>query len=56
MLRILKADLVTLRQRPEVLPKGLLGKAIDSTLTLWDRLSVYQSIPCQPGPDGGWQR
>jgi transposase len=41
VLRILKADLVTLRQRPEVLPKSLLGKAIDYTLTLWDRLNVY---------------
>jgi transposase len=37
----LKAELVTLRQRPEVLPKSLLGKAIDYTLTLWDRLNVY---------------
>ena len=41
VLLILKGDLVTLRQRPEVLPKSLLGKAIDYTLTLWDRLNVY---------------
>jgi len=41
MLVILKANLVTLRQRPEVLPKSMLGKAIDYTLTLWDRLNVY---------------
>jgi hypothetical protein len=41
VLATLKADLVTLRQRPEVLPKSLLGKAIDYTLTLWDRLNVY---------------
>ena len=40
-LRILKADLLVLRQRPEVLPKSLLGKAIDYTLRLWDRLNVY---------------
>jgi transposase len=41
VLRILKADLITLRQRPEVLPRSLLGKAIDYTLTLWGRLNVY---------------
>jgi len=41
VLVILKADLITLRQRPEVLPKSMLGKAIDYTLTLWDRLNVY---------------
>lgn len=41
ILQILKRDLVTLRQRPEVLPKSPLGKAIDYTLTLWDRLNLY---------------
>ena len=41
VLLILKSDLVALRQRPEVLPRSLLGKAIDYTLTLWDRLNVY---------------
>lgn len=41
VLRILKGDLVALRQRPEILPNSLLGKAIDYTLTLWDRLNVY---------------
>ena len=44
VLVILKADLITLRQRPEVLPKSMLGKAIDYMLTLWDRLKVYQRI------------
>ena len=41
VLQILKADLIALRQRPEVLPKGPLGKAIDYALTLWDRLNLY---------------
>ncbi len=41
LLQILKADLVTLRHRPEVMPKSSLGKAIDYTLGLWDKLNVY---------------
>ena len=41
LLQILKADLVTLRARPEVLPKSALGKAIDYTLTLWAKLTLY---------------
>lgn len=41
VLQIFKADLVTLRQRPEVLPKSPLGRAIDYTLTLWSRLNLY---------------
>ena len=41
LLQILKADLITLRARPEVLPKSALGKAIDYTLTLWHKLTLY---------------
>jgi len=41
LLQILKADLVALRQRPEVLPQSQLGKAIDYTLKLWGRLTLY---------------
>lgn len=41
LLQILKADLITLRHRPEVMPKSYLGKAIDYTLGLWDKLNVY---------------
>lgn len=41
LLLTIKADLTALRQRPEVLPKSPLGKAIDYTLALWERLSVY---------------
>ena len=41
VLRILKADLVTLRRNPGVLPQSPLGKAIDYTLRLWDRLTLY---------------
>jgi transposase len=38
VLEILKGELLALRQRPEVLPKSRLGRAIDYTLSLWDRL------------------
>ena len=41
LLLTLKADLTALRQRPEILPKSPLGKAIDYTLALWERLTVY---------------
>ena len=41
VLEILKSELLTLRQRPEVLPKGKLGRAIDYTLALWDRLILF---------------
>lgn len=41
LLQLLKADLIALRQRPEVLPKSALGKAIDYTLSLWGKLTVY---------------
>ena len=41
LLQILKADLITLCARPEVLPKSALGKAIDYTLTLWHKLTLY---------------
>lgn len=41
VLQILRSDLVTLRQRPEVLPKSQLGRAIDYTLALWERLTLY---------------
>ncbi len=41
VLEILKGELIALRQRPEVLPKSRLGRAIDYTLTLWDRLLLF---------------
>jgi transposase len=41
VLEILKGELLALRQRPEVLPKSRLGRAIDYTLALWERLSLY---------------
>jgi hypothetical protein len=41
VLEILKSELLALRQRPEVLPKSRLGRAIDYTLTLWDRLLLF---------------
>jgi transposase len=41
VLEILKGELLALRQRPEVLPKSRLGRAIDYTLTLWDRLLLF---------------
>lgn len=41
VLEILKAELTTLAQRPEVLPKGKLRGAIDQTLAQWDRLSLF---------------
>lgn len=43
VLEILKGELLALRQRPEVLPKGRLGRAIDYTLALWDRLILFVS-------------
>lgn len=46
VLQILKADLVTLRQRPEVLPKSPLGSAIDYTLGLWGRLTACLEHGC----------
>ncbi len=36
-----KTEILTLRKHPGVLPKSSLGKAIDYTLALWDRLLVY---------------
>lgn len=41
VLEILRAELQTLRQRPEVLPKSRLARAIDYTLALWDRLGHF---------------
>lgn len=41
VLEILKSELIALRQRPEVLPKSRLGRAIDYTLALWDRLLLF---------------
>lgn len=41
VLEILKSELLTLRQHPQVLPKGKLCRAIDYTLALWDRLTVF---------------
>lgn len=41
LLEKLKPLLADLRQRPEILPKSPLGKAIGYTLALWSRLGVY---------------
>ena len=41
VLEILKGELTTLIHRPEVLPKGKLRRAIDYTLTLWNRLTYF---------------
>lgn len=41
VLEILKGELLALRQHPQVLPKGKLGRAIDYTLALWDRLTLF---------------
>jgi transposase len=41
VMEILKGELIALRQHPQVLPKGKLGRAIDYTLALWDRLSLF---------------
>jgi transposase len=41
VLEILKSELIALRQHPEILPKGRLGRAIDYTLALWDRLLLF---------------
>jgi hypothetical protein len=41
VLEILMGELLALRQRPEVLPKSRLGRAIDYTLALWDRLLLF---------------
>jgi len=41
VLEILKSELLGLRQHPQVLPKGKLCCAIDYTLALWDRLTLF---------------
>ena len=41
VLEILKGELLALRQRPEILPKSRLSRAIDYTLALWDRLLLF---------------
>ena len=41
LIESLKPALLDLRRHPQVLPKSPLGKAIDYTLALWDRLAVY---------------
>jgi hypothetical protein len=41
VLEILKGELISLRKHPQVLPKGKLGRAIDYTLNLWERLTLY---------------
>jgi transposase len=46
LLQILKTQLVTLRQHPQVLPKGKLGRAIDYTLAIWARLNTYVDHGC----------
>jgi hypothetical protein len=43
LLATIKRDLIALRERPEVLPKGALGKAVTYTLVLWERLLRYAS-------------
>ncbi len=45
-LQLLRDQLITLRQRPEVLPRSPLGAAIDYTLGQWDKLSAYQQHGC----------
>jgi transposase len=41
VLEILKAELIALIPRPEIMPKSKLRGAIDYTLALWDRLSLF---------------
>lgn len=41
LLGTLKQDLLALGERPGVLPKGALGKAVTYTLALWERLLRY---------------
>jgi transposase len=41
LIESLKPALLDHRRHPQVLPKSPLGKAIDYTLALWDRLAVY---------------
>lgn len=45
-LQILKGQLVALRQHPQVLPKSKLGRAIDYTLAIWERLNRYVEHGC----------
>lgn len=46
LLQVLKTQLVTLRQHPQVLPKGKLGRAIDYSLAIWERLNIYVEHGC----------
>jgi transposase len=41
VLEILKAELTSLIPRPEILPQSKLRRAIDYTLALWDRLTLF---------------
>lgn len=41
VLEILKGELLALRQNPQVLPKGKLCGAINYTLKIWDRLTLF---------------
>ena len=41
VLEILKGELIALRQNPQVLPKGKLCGAINYTLKIWDRLTLF---------------
>jgi transposase len=41
VLEVLKGELVALRQHPQVLAKGKLCGAINYTLALWDRLTLF---------------
>lgn len=41
VLEILKGELIALRQHPQVLPKGKLCGAINYTLKIWDRLTLF---------------
>jgi transposase len=45
-LQVLKTQLLALRQHPQVLPKSKLGRAIDYTLALWERLNRYVEHGC----------
>jgi transposase len=43
---MLKTQLVALRQHPQVVPKSKLGRAIDDTLAIRDRLNRYLEHGC----------
>jgi transposase len=46
LLQVFKTQLVALRQHPQILPKSKLGRAIDYTLAIWQRLKRYAEHGC----------